>query len=106
MNRTSDTLLSELLMKLYGNSEEAIFFFDRQGKVLAMNSAAGEIMEQDVYEQMMAGSTNAICTVCKGYTSSEEPLTCASCYMTNPNEDISSFQVYFDTKGRGVVPYS
>src|SRR5690606_6832469 len=67
---------------------------------------AGEIMEQDVYEQMMAGSTNAICTVCKGYTSSEEPLTCASCYMTNPNEDISSFQVYFDTKGRGVVPYS
>ncbi|MCM3636315.1 sensor histidine kinase [Sporosarcina luteola] len=106
MNRTSTNMLSNLLMKLYGNSDEAIFFFDRQGKVLAMNSAAEEIIDKDVYEQMMAGSTGAICKACKGYTSSEEPLTCVSCYMANPDEDVSSFQVYFDTKGRGVIPYS
>ncbi|MCG7343606.1 sensor histidine kinase [Sporosarcina sp. ACRSL] len=98
--------LSDLLMKLYGNSDEAIFFFDRQGKVLAMNSAAEEILEKDVYQQMTAGRTGAICKACKGYTSSDEPLTCVSCYMSNPDEDISSFQVYFDTKGRGVIPYS
>jgi len=98
--------LSDLLMKLYGNSDEAIFFFDRQGKTLAMNSAAEEIIDKDVYDQMMAGSTKAICTVCKGYTSSDEPRTCVSCYMANPDEDISSFQVYFETKGRGLIPYT
>ncbi|MCM3744325.1 histidine kinase [Sporosarcina luteola] len=106
MSRTENVQLSDLLMKLYGNSDEAIFFFDRQGKVLAMNSAAEEILDKDVYEQMMAGSAEAICKACKGYTSSDEPLTCVACYMTNPDENISSFQVYFDTKGRGVIPYS
>lgn len=106
MSKTSNMHLSDLLMKLYGNSDEAIFFFDRAGKVLAMNSAAEEIIDKDVYEQMMAGSTKAICTVCKGYTSSDEPRTCVSCYMSNPDEDISSFQVYFETKGRGLIPYT
>ena len=106
MSRTDNVQLSDLLMKLYGNSDEAIFFFDGQGKVLAMNAAAEEILAKDVYEQMMAGSTGAICKACKGYTSSAEPQTCVSCYMANPDEDISSFQVYFDTKGRGVIPYS
>lgn len=106
MSRTSNMHLADLLMKLYGNSDEAIFFFDRTGKVLAMNTAAEEIIDKDVYEQMMAGSTKAICVACKGYTSVDEPLTCVSCYMANPDEDVSSFQVYFDTKGRGVVPYS
>lgn len=106
MSRNSNTHLSDLLMKLYGNSDEAIFFFDRQGKTLAMNSAAEEIIDKDVYDQMMAGSTKAICTVCKGYTSSDEPQTCVSCYMANPDEDISSFQVYFETKGRGLIPYT
>ena len=106
MSRTDNVQLSNLLMKLYGNSDEAIFFFDRQGQTLAMNAAAKEIVDDDVYEQMMAGSTGAICKACKGYTSSEEPLTCLSCYMTNPDENISSFQVYFDTKGKGIIPYS
>ena len=34
MSRTDNVHLSDLLLKLYGNSDEAIFFFDRQGKVL------------------------------------------------------------------------
>ncbi|MFC5605028.1 sensor histidine kinase [Sporosarcina koreensis] len=106
MSRAGNVHLSDLLMKLYGNSDEAIFFFDRQGKTLAMNTAAEEIIEKDVFEQMMAGSAGAICKACKGFTSSDESLTCVSCYMANPDEDISSFQVYFDTKGRGIIPYS
>ncbi|MDN4606130.1 sensor histidine kinase [Sporosarcina highlanderae] len=106
MNQFSNENLPSLLMNLYGNSGEAIFFFDRNGKVLTMNSAAKDILDKDVYEQMMAGSTGAICRTCRGYTSSDELQTCHSCYMSNPDENISSFQVYFDTKGKGVIPYS
>jgi len=106
MNGISGMQLSELLMKLYGNSAEAIFFFDRDGNVLGMNDAAADILEEDVYRQLMAGQSGAICQTCKGYMSSDELQTCASCYMSKPDEDISSFQVYFDTKGKGIIPYS
>lgn len=106
MNQFGNVDLSNLLMNLYGNSDEAIFFFNREGKVITMNRAAEEILDKDVYEQMMAGSTGAICKTCKGFTSTDELQTCKSCYMSNPHEDISSFQVYFETKGRGVIPYS
>lgn len=106
MKRNGESSVMNLLTKLYANSDEIIFFFDRDGKVLSMNRAAEEILADDVYEQMMAGSTKAICRTCKGYTSTDELQTCLSCYMSNPEEDISSFQVYFDTKGKGVIPYS
>ena len=45
MSWADNVHLSDLLLKLYGNSDEAIFFFDRQGKVLTMNSAAEEILD-------------------------------------------------------------
>ncbi|MBD7985241.1 sensor histidine kinase [Sporosarcina sp. Sa2YVA2] len=106
MNRMNDMQLTELLMKLYSNSGEAIFFFDRDGKVLSMNKAAEEIVSKDVYEQMMQGRTDAICLTCKGFTSSEEMQTCVSCYMSDPEKNVGSFQVYFETAGRGIIPYS
>ena len=106
MSRTNDVQLFELLMKMYSNSDEAIFFFDSGGKVLSMNEAAKEIVSDDVYTRMLQGSTDAICLICKGYTSSEEKQTCVSCYMSDPHRNIASFQVYFDTVGRGIIPYS
>lgn len=102
----SNEQLANLLLQLYGKSDEAIFFFDRQGKVLSMNAAAENILDKYVYEQMMAGSTKAICRTCKGYMSADEVQTCHACYMSEPHQDIGSFQVYFETKGRGVIPYS
>ncbi|WP_342515155.1 ATP-binding protein [Sporosarcina sp. FSL K6-1522] len=98
--------LSELLMKLYDNAAEAIFFFDRNGKVIAMNDAAQLILNVDVLDRMMVGEANAICLTCKGYTNEQELQTCLSCYMINPKEDFTSFQVYLDTKGKGVIPYA
>ncbi|WOV87845.1 sensor histidine kinase [Sporosarcina oncorhynchi] len=106
MSRTNNVQLSALLMKMYSNSGEAIFFFDSNGKVLSMNKAAEDIVSEDVYTRMMQGSTDAICLTCKGFTSSEEKQTCVSCYMSDPDKDVGSFQVYFETEGRGIIPYS
>lgn len=104
--RISDSQLTDLLMKLYDNSAEAIFFFDRSGKVISMNSAAELILNADVLDRMAVGDAEAICLSCKGYTSEQELQTCMSCYMKNPQEDLSSFQVYLDTRGKGVIPYT
>jgi two-component system sensor histidine kinase NreB len=98
--------LTNLLMKMYDNSAEAIFFFDQNHKVVAMNNSAELILNQEVIERMAKGDANAICQTCRGYTSESEPMTCNSCYLVNPQGDFSSFQIYLDTKGRGVIPYS
>lgn len=93
-------------MKMYDNSAEAIFFFDSSGKVISMNSAARLILDAEVLNRMTAGDTKAICLSCKGYTNEQELRTCTSCYMQNPQDDLSSFQVYLETKGKGVIPYT
>ncbi|MFS0576032.1 sensor histidine kinase [Sporosarcina sp. 179-K 3D1 HS] len=101
-----DFQLTDLLLKMYDNASEAIFFFNREGQVLTMNESACLIVEPDVIHQMIAGNRNAICLTCKGYTSEQELLTCEGCYMSHPQENISSFQVYLDTKGKGIIPYT
>lgn len=106
MNGISQSGMGNLLMQLYDNSTEAIFFFNRDDSVLSMNKAAEQILDPQVSELMKAGSTEAICMVCKGFTSEEEEQTCISCYMSNPNLDIPSFQVFLETAGRGIVPYT
>lgn len=105
MKRT-DFQLADLLMKMYDNSAEAIFFFDRNEKVIAMNEAAEQILDADIVQRMIEGERKAICISCKGYTSSQELKTCFSCYLDNPSSDFSSFQVYLDTKDKGVIPYT
>lgn len=105
MKRT-DFQLTDMLMKMYDNSAEAIFFFDRFEKVIAMNRAAEQILDTEVVQRMIAGEANAICFSCKGYTSNQELRTCSSCYLENPTSDFSSFQVYLDTKGKGIIPYA
>ncbi len=102
----STNKLTDLLMKLYDNSTEAIFFFDGNGKVISMNSAAQLILNKEVLDQMVAGDAKAICMTCKGFTSEQELSTCLSCYMVNSKDDFTSFQVYLDTKGKGVIPYA
>ncbi len=93
-------------MKMFENTAEVIFFFDREGKVIAMNDAAKQILNPDILEQMAKGDPRAICLACKGYTNEQELQTCLSCYIANPQDDFSSFQVYLDTSGKGVLPYT
>lgn len=98
--------LTNLLMKMYDNSAEAIFFFDDSKRVIAMNQSAEEILDPQVLERMISGESKAICLACKGYTSEHELQTCTSCYLANYEKDFSSFQVYLNTKEKGVIPYT
>lgn len=41
-----------LMTKLFENSMEAMFFFDREGKALAMNPAAENIVDKDILKQL------------------------------------------------------
>lgn len=98
--------LTDLLMKMFDNTAEAIFFFDREGRVIGMNDAAQQILDPYVLEQVAKGDPHAICLTCQGYTSAQEMKTCLSCYIANPQDDFSSFQVYLDTRGKGILPYT
>ncbi|MCM3611136.1 sensor histidine kinase [Planococcus sp. MERTA32b] len=98
---------SELMMKMYANSSEAIFFFDRDGKTLSLNPAAANIMENDVLEQLIAGADSAICEACRGFTSESENQTCKNCFFESVEPaNFTSFQIHLKTKGKGVVPYT
>lgn len=98
---------NELMMKMFENSLEAIFFFDREGKTLSLNPAAAKIVERDVLDQLIAGADSAICRTCRGYTSETEAQTCQNCFLdSNHPENFSSFQVYLQTKEKGVIPYA
>ncbi|MDQ0427225.1 two-component system sensor histidine kinase NreB [Planomicrobium stackebrandtii] len=99
--------LTDLMLKMYENSTEAIFFFTREGQTISMNPAAEKIMNVHVLEQLKKGAENALCTVCIGYTSESDLTTCKDCYFTSSShEDFSSFQVFLETEGKGITPYA
>lgn len=104
--KIENSKLTDLLMQMYENSAEAIFFFDGGGKVIALNNSAKLIMNVEVLGRMADGEANAICFSCKGYTSEQSLQTCTSCYLLNPQDDFTSFQVYLDTRGKGIIPYT
>ena len=99
--------LIDMMLKMYENSTEAIFFFSSEGKTISMNPAAEKIVDKYVLEQLKKGAENALCNVCRGYTSESDLTTCKDCYFTSTNhQDFSSFQVFLETVGKGIVPYS
>lgn len=106
MNSMHPAQLQSLLMKLFTNSKEAIFFFDLTGKILTMNAAAERILDRKLIEEMVMGQADAICLACKGYVSEEEERTCKACFMSNQEADFSSFEIYLDTKDEGIIPYA
>ncbi|WP_244905513.1 sensor histidine kinase [Paenibacillus physcomitrellae] len=94
-------------MNLFKNGTEAIFFFDRDGKTIAMNPAAEDIVGEQVLFKLYQGESRALCATCRGYTSETEARTCLECYFQIPeSENLSSFQVFLETKGKGMVPYT
>lgn len=99
--------VDSLMAKLFENSTEAIFFFDKEGKSLAMNPAAERIVDDSILRQLYQGKSMAFCGTCRGYSSPTELLTCLNCYFITPeSEDFTSYQVYLETKDQGIVPYS
>src|SRR5690625_2312628 len=102
----SQVSLPEVLINLFNNSSEKIFIFDCDGKVITMNNAAKDILKDEVFDQMIAGDPQAICKTCRGYTTEEALRTCESCYIMDTQQDVVSFQVYLDTIGKGIIPYT
>ena len=95
------------MMKLFDNSAEAILFFDRDGRALAANPAAEEILDEEVLEALLEGEDGAICRACAGYTNEYGHRSCHNCYFHHPDQnDFTSFQVYLQSKGKGLVPYT
>lgn len=99
------TSLLELLGKFYDTSIEPIFIFDGQGAILSMNPAAEAIIPTISLEKLGI-STEGFCSTCRGYTSTEELMSCVDCYLSNPDVDLTSFQVHMETRDKGIVPYS
>lgn len=106
MTNLTHSQLIDYLLGMYEYSSEAIFFFDKNNKLLNLNPVAEEILGVDALEAMLQGKEKSICLSCKGYTNTEDLVTCQNCYFLNPQQDFSSFQVYLETKGKGVLPYT
>lgn len=100
------TSLSDLLGKFYETSMEPIFIFDRQGTILSMNPAAEDIIPTFSLEKIRMNNAEGFCSTCRGYTSTEELMSCVDCYFSDPYVDFTSFQVHLETKDKGIVPYS
>ncbi|WP_370627148.1 sensor histidine kinase [Psychrobacillus sp. INOP01] len=97
--------LVDSLIGMYENSSEGFFFFNKDNKLLHLNPIAKEILDTDAINAMLEGQERSLCQTCKGYTNTTELVSCENCYFTNPEQDFSSFQVYLDTKDKGVLPY-
>ena len=106
MTLLNNNQLTNMLHKLYDNTTDAIFFFGANGEILSTNEAAKEILEPALYEKMIQGEAQALCLTCRGFTSEDEQMTCVSCFMQKPEEKLSSFQLYLETKHVGIQPYS
>ncbi|EES75333.1 ATP-binding protein [Paenibacillus sp. MB22_1] len=106
MNPLSLNVPIELLQKQYEQSSDAIIFFDAQHRIMAMNPQAEKLLDRRVLEESADTEHNAFCFSCRGYTSEDEPMSCINCYLSNTKKDFSSFQLYLETKTKGVVPFS
>ncbi len=96
----------DFLVKMYQNSTEAIFFLDEEGNILSLNPAAEQIIDPSLLQKIKGGNINSLCSFCRGYTSDEHLMTCVHCYLKDPESDFTSFQVYLETNGKGIVPYA
>ena len=93
------------LIGMYENSSEAFFFFNKDNYLLHLNPVAKEIVDIDTINAMLEGQEKSVCRTCKGFTNETELVTCENCFFKNPEQDFNSFQVYLDTKDKGIQPY-
>lgn len=106
MNPSSLNIPIQMLQKHFEHSTDSIVFFDAEHRIMAMNPQAERLLDRRVLEDPAEPDQNAFCFSCRGYTSEEEPMSCLNCYLSNSEKDFSSFQLYLETKTKGVVPFS
>ncbi|SCS81380.1 sensor histidine kinase [Staphylococcus caeli] len=95
--------VQQLLMQYFNHTSEKIVFVDKQGKVIAMNQAANDIIALDNdYE----GMTNAICNHCDGYTNEFDLQSCKHCFLEAQHIGNTSFQVFMKTTRGTVEPFA
>lgn len=106
MTPLNNLFMSEILMKMFENSLQAMFFVNLQGEIIDMNPAARDILDMDVIERLNKEESVSLCQTCGGYTNEEALISCMNCFLGSPKDDFSSFQVYLNTRGQGLVPYA
>lgn len=106
MTPLNNSVISEMLVKMFENSLQAIFFINLQGEIMDMNPTAKGILDLDVIELLNKEESIPLCKTCGGYTNEEAMISCMNCFLGSSNDDFSSFQVYLNTKGQGLVPYA
>ncbi|MCD0800559.1 nitrate respiration regulation sensor histidine kinase NreB, partial [Staphylococcus aureus] len=95
--------LDTLLKKYYEHSIEKIVFADDNGKIIAMNDAAKDILsEEDNYSAV----ANAICHRCEGYTNAYDVQSCKDCFLESMQVQATNFQVFMKTKDQKVMPFT
>ncbi|MGJ5712438.1 nitrate respiration regulation sensor histidine kinase NreB [Staphylococcus auricularis] len=94
--------LDQLLQRYYETTNEKIVFVDHEGKVIAMNDVAKEIISEDNNYGMMP---NAICNHCEGYTNEYALQSCVNCFLDTTTPNDSSFQVFVKTVDGTVQPF-
>src|SRR5699024_2036224 len=94
--------LTQYLQLLYEQSNEIIFFLDREGKIIYRNGASYEIMGDDVQHQL----DNALCHHCEGLTDENHLVTCEGCYLYSGANDKVDFQLFMKLQDGTVKPYS
>ncbi len=95
--------LENLLKKYYEKTNEKIVFVNKDGKVIAMNDAAEEIISKDNNYSAM---TNAICNRCEGYSNEFALQSCINCYLDTTKPNDMNFQVFMKTVDNKIQPFT
>ncbi|MCI2947826.1 nitrate respiration regulation sensor histidine kinase NreB [Staphylococcus caledonicus] len=96
-------MIEDLLKKYYETTNEKIVFVNNEGKVIAMNKAAQEIISEDNNYSAM---TNAICNRCEGYSNEFALQSCINCYLDTSRPNDKNFQVFMKTVDNKVQPFT
>ena len=95
--------MTELLLQYFNNTREKIVFVDNEGKVIAKNQAAKDIISNDEdYRDM----TNVICNRCDGYTNEFDLQSCKNCFLEAEEVGNTSFQVFMKTNRGTIEPFT
>ncbi len=92
------------MKKYYEHSIEKIVFADDNGKIIAMNDAAKDILsEEDNYSAV----ANAICHRCEGYTNAYDVQSCKDCFSKIDASTSYEFpSIYEDERSKSDAIYS
>lgn len=96
-----------LMTKLFENSMEAMFFFDREGKALTMNPAAENIVDKDILKQLYQGNPQRPFVELAGGIPVKRNCAPALTVISILRTPRISHPIKFtQTKDKGIVPYA